>query len=110
MKVFISGPMSGFPDYNRAEFNRIANLLKRLHPDWIILNPAILPDGLGHGEYLTICSSMISIAEYIIALPGWRASKGACYEKELAQKENKPWIQAADVWPQLFKEEGGKSK
>ncbi|EAA9298210.1 DUF4406 domain-containing protein, partial [Salmonella enterica subsp. enterica] len=43
MKVYIAGPMSGLPNFNRDRFNEIAGLVVKSGN--IPLNPAILPDG-----------------------------------------------------------------
>lgn len=42
--IFIAGPMAGKPYFNRDEFYFAAKQLDDL--DFIVLNPAIFPDGL----------------------------------------------------------------
>jgi hypothetical protein len=80
MKVFISGPMTGYEDYNRIVFNLKEAELKKAHPDWVILNPAIHPDGLTHEEYMKLCFAMLDICDFIVVLPGWINSKGSKME------------------------------
>ncbi len=82
MKIFISGKMSGEPDYNRPAFNRLADELKRL--GFIPLNPAIFPDGLTYDEYMTLSMAMLGMSDSVIMLPGWEESKGARIEYEYA--------------------------
>lgn len=101
--VFLSGPMTGLPDFNRKEFRRIEKELKKLYPHWIILNPAILPEGLEHHEYMKICTAMVKVADQVIALPGWEKSKGAIHEKKIAKVRLKTWDEAKNKWPGFFK-------
>lgn len=82
MKVFISGPMTGIEKYNRPSFNAAARKLKKA--GHIVLNPAMLPDGMQHHEYMKVCFAMVDIADAIYQLPGWEKSKGARMEHERA--------------------------
>ena len=55
MKVYIAGPMSGLPNFNRAAFNHAHfHLWSKGH---IVLNPARLPDGLTQADYMDITDS-----------------------------------------------------
>lgn len=84
MKIYIAGPMSGLPDFNRAAFNHAHVLLgSKGH---IILNPALLPDGLSQAEYMDICLAMLRCADGIYMLEGWEHSSGARAENALAEK------------------------
>ncbi|HHW0480884.1 TPA: DUF4406 domain-containing protein [Escherichia coli] len=84
MKVYIAGPMSGLPNFNRAAFNHAHfHLWSKGH---IVLNPARLPDGLTQAEYMDICLSMLRCADAIYMLEGWEHSAGARAEKALAEK------------------------
>ncbi len=86
MKIFISGPMSGLPNFNRDAFNAEARL------GHIALNPAILPDGLKQHEYMAICIEMVKMADQLVMLPGWERSAGARAEHALAIKLGKAII------------------
>lgn len=92
IKVFISGPMSGIPDFNRGEFFNAAQVLEG--HGHIILNPAVLPLGLEHSDYMKICLPMIDAAEAVIMLPGWEKSKGANMEYQYAQIKRLPVFEA----------------
>jgi hypothetical protein len=70
MIVYIAGPMTGLPDFNRAEFNIAAKRIKDARH--VVLNPAILPDGLTHQQYLKICISLLECANAIYMLRGWK--------------------------------------
>lgn len=84
MKIYIAGPMTGLPDCNRAAFNRVAKFFES--QGHIVLNPAILPDGLKHHEYMEICIPMLMVCERVVLLPGWEKSRGAVIERFYAER------------------------
>ncbi|AFJ47302.1 DUF4406 domain-containing protein [Shimwellia blattae] len=84
MRVYIAGPMSGIPGFNRSEFHSAATLLSG--DGHVVLNPAILPDGLEQREYMDICCAMIRCADGVYMLDGWENSAGARAENALAEK------------------------
>lgn len=43
-KIYIAGPMTGYKDFNRPAFKAFA--LKLSLDGNVVLNPAVLPDGL----------------------------------------------------------------
>ena len=43
MKLHLSGPMTGLEDFNRPEFNRVAEVLQAMGHD--VFNPAVLAEG-----------------------------------------------------------------
>lgn len=94
-KVFISGKMTGLPNYNRDEFNRMEKLLVMM--GHTVLNPACLPDGLTQNEYLQICISMLSVCDVIVMLDNWGNSKGATTEKNYADATGKRIISKETV-------------
>ncbi|WP_129991868.1 DUF4406 domain-containing protein [Rahnella sp. CFA14(1/10)] len=84
MKVYIAGPMTGLPHFNRPAFQQAAiNLSFEKH---LPLNPAILPDGLTEADYMAIALTMLQRAEAIYLLSGWQFSAGARAEHALALK------------------------
>lgn len=92
IKVYIAGPMTGLPDFNRGAFFDTADVL--FSHGHIVLNPAVFPDGLEHGDYMKICLPMIDAAEAVIMLPGWENSKGANMEYQYAQIKRLPVFEA----------------
>lgn len=86
--VFISGPMTGLPDFNRVAFNAEAERLAAL--GFIVLNPAVFPDGLEHGQYMAMCLPMLEQADTIMLLEGWENSKGAVMEFNRARELQLP--------------------
>ncbi|ENB2659716.1 TPA: DUF4406 domain-containing protein [Escherichia coli] len=84
MKIYIAGPMTGYPDYNRtAFFSKAKELMEVGH---IVMNPALLPAGLCQSEYMDICLAMVRSANAVYLLKGWEESVGARAEHELAKK------------------------
>lgn len=85
-KVYISGPMTGVPDY-KEKFNAVAAELEE--KGHTVLNPALLPKGLHYSEYFPICLAMLEAAETVLMLPGWGKSNGACLEHQYARTVGK---------------------
>lgn len=84
--VFIAGPMTGKPNYNRDEFNAEAQRLEQR--GCIVLNPAVFPDGLAHHQYLAMTLVMLEQADAIYLLDGWENSVGAKAEVIRAKELN----------------------
>ena len=91
MKIYIAGKITGDPNYRR-KFDKEAFKLKS--NGHIVLNPAILPKGMEHHEYMHICFSMIDVADLIYFLPCWKDSKGAVMEYEYAKQNGKSCTEA----------------
>ncbi|MFW0766734.1 DUF4406 domain-containing protein [Trabulsiella odontotermitis] len=83
-KVYIAGPMTGIPDFNRPAFHRMAANITEQGD--VALNPAVLPDGLSQAEYMDICCAMVRCADTIYMLKDWDTSSGARAELSLAIK------------------------
>lgn len=92
-KIYIAGPMTGLPDCNKPAFNAAAKVLSQCGE--IVLNPAILPDGLKHHEYMTICLAMVEVCDMVMLLPGWEKSVGAQMEQKRARELGKEVIEIA---------------
>ncbi|MFB5948408.1 DUF4406 domain-containing protein [Klebsiella pasteurii] len=84
MIVYIAGPMTNLPDFNRPAFFAAADRL--LDAGDIPLNPAVLPSGLSQADYMAICMAMLQRAEAIYLLDNWKSSDGAVAEYHLAYK------------------------
>lgn len=80
MKVYIAGPMTGLPDYNRPAFHEAAHLLAGrghfpLNPADVTLNEAAL-----WLDYMRATTRLLTQADAVCVLPGWEKSRGACVE------------------------------
>ena len=87
MVVFISGPMTGMPDFNRAAFFRAQEFLEE--NGFTVLNPAILPTDLPETAYMPICLAMLDQCDCFFMLDGWVHSEGAGIELSYAMKQGK---------------------
>lgn len=87
ISVYLSGPISGVEDY-KEKFEEAQKAIEAINDDrytHVVLNPAMLPDGLSKKEYMQIDLQMLSNADVMVMLPGWEASNGARIEKLYAQ-------------------------
>ena len=77
MKVYISGPMTGIPDYNKTAFKAAeAALIAKGHS---VVNPWDLGEVpyWGHHEYMKRDIAAMAECFGIYMLPGWLRSRGA---------------------------------
>lgn len=84
--AYLSGPITGVPDYRR----KFARAERRLSDcGYIVLNPSVLPEGMDRQDYMQVDFAMLDAADFVILLPGWEGSKGACLEKAYAEYTEK---------------------
>ena len=87
--VYLSGPMTGIPDFNRAAFEEAEEEC------WLsgaigVYNPkSLIGKGLSHEQCMAVdlkaLFDMGDLAEVVVVqLPGWRKSKGARLEHAVA--------------------------
>ena len=92
MIIYIAGPMTGYPDWNRSRFKSAESRLS-----WgghTVLNPARHipmwnPEAITHEQYMKIAFAMIDACDTIYLLDGWRDSKGAIQEYNYAVQYDK---------------------
>lgn len=78
-KVFISGPMTGYPESNRPAFMEAEKELKAA--GFTVVNPATFGiDDLSNVEIARIDLTALLSCNYIYQLDGWDKSKGASAE------------------------------
>ena len=83
-RVYISGPMTGRPQYNRPAFFAMEKRLKAL--GFSVLNPAGWPEQPTWEDYLRVDLAMLSrYADAIMLLDGWEHSRGARTEAAMAR-------------------------
>lgn len=90
MKLYLSGPMTGLPEFNFPTFHKAAKQLRSHGLD--IANPA----EINHGEdestrgtkpyqvYLRAAVKMLLDCDAIVMLPGWELSRGCLTEFYIA--------------------------
>lgn len=97
MKIYLSGPMTGLPEYNYPAFAEAATALRSQGHD--VYSPhEFMPAGKPTSEqmraaFAAYCKFICEEAETIVVLPGWVNSKGAGIEVSLAGYLGIPIIQ-----------------
>lgn len=88
MKIYLSGPMTGLPDFNYPTFNETAAMLRgRGHS---VYNPADFPHDFNKGPFpirkafAEFSKFICEEADAIYMMRGWEKSKGALAEYHLA--------------------------
>lgn len=86
MKVYIAGKITGNKQYKE----QFAQAQKQLEQEGhIVLNPAVLPEGMKPADYMRICLSMIECSDIVAMLPNHLESTGASIEMNLADYTGK---------------------
>lgn len=82
--IYLSGPMSGLPDFNFPAFNELAKILRG--KGYNVVNPAEIEEEPGKEwhEYLRKDIRAMMDCDTICLLPGWDKSKGARLELHIA--------------------------
>lgn len=86
MIVYLAGRISGDGGY-RAKFADAEMALREL--GHVVLNPAMLPNGLEYEAYMAIGNQMLLAADAICLLPDWQSSAGAQLERTVALQHRK---------------------
>lgn len=73
--IYLSGPMTGLPDYNYPAFEVAAKRLREMGN--IVKSPAELEQEETHEDYMRKCVQELALCDVIALLPGWEDSKGA---------------------------------
>lgn len=87
MLIFLSGKMTGLPDFGRVAFREAEQQLRSA--GWEVLNPAVLPTGISREKCLPITLAMLDAADAIYMLRGWEDSAGARIELDYAKYQGK---------------------
>ena len=106
MTVYLAGPMTGYPEHNFPEFNRVAAYLRDVL-EFNVLNPA---ENFGgnpdHSRrvYFAADTDMLLLADTLVLLPDWQHSFGAVLEVAIAQRLGLAICEAR--WVQLPDQDG----
>lgn len=97
MRLYISGPMTGIPDWNFPAFNAAAEVLSEYGYD--VSNPAGggADSGKSWADYLKEDIRLLLDCDGVATLPGWTASRGACLEVHIARSLGMP-VRAWHEW------------
>lgn len=90
--VFIAGPMTGLPDWNRAAFYEAEEVLTSA--DIESINPSslafIIPEYAPHQMFVDTTCALVKHCQAVVRLPGWETSKGAKLEMAAAVRNGVP--------------------
>jgi hypothetical protein len=91
MMLYLSGPMTSYPDWNYPAFAAVAHALReRGHQ---VFNPAETFGGdpsRPRAEYMRLDVAALLTVEAVVILPGWEQSKGATLEVAIARELELP--------------------
>jgi hypothetical protein len=98
--LYLSGPMTGYADFNFPAFHAHAKRLR--HKGYTVLNPAENFAGnaaLPRETYLREDLGMVLRADAVAVLPRWNYSKGARLEVAVARAIGLPVLTAETLEP-----------
>lgn len=105
-RLYLAGPMTGLPDYNRPAFNAMAAQLRAA--GYFVVNPAEngLPADSAWIDHMRrdIELMMVNQCDGLALLPSWGVSKGANIEFELARALGFE-LMHVNCWLRIAKEE-----
>lgn len=84
--AYIAGKITGDPTY-REKFAHAQEVLERR--GYVVLNPALLPEGMKPKDYMRICMAMLDTTDVVFFLPGWMDSEGAKLEWQYCEYTRK---------------------
>ncbi len=91
-KLYLSGPMTGLPNFNFDEFNRVA--LELREDGYTVINPAENDGGDQSKPWAYYLKKdliqLLQDSNAIAVLPGWEKSEGASLEVHVAKKLGYP--------------------
>lgn len=96
--LYISGPMSGLPEYNRPAFDRAQEDL--IQAGYVVLNPAQLEEPCPNPQWrhwMRAALELMLLAGGLAVLPDWNTSVGAKVEIDLARRLEMP-IHPVEHW------------
>lgn len=98
MRLYVSGPMTGIPEWNFPAFNAAAEQLRAYGYD--VVNPADggADEATTWAEYLKEDLRLLLACDGVATLPGWTGSRGACLEVHVARALGMP-VRARHEWP-----------
>lgn len=108
MKCYLAGPMRGIPEFNYPAFHRGAAKLRR--QGWDVFSPAehdeecglTGPEASKHENLMVLMSDdlrfILTEADAVFLLPGWRDSQGARLEVEAAKFKNIEVVLPEEWW------------
>lgn len=109
--LYLSGPMSGYPDFNAAAFFRATDMLRE--KGYTVINPHELPEPdvtnmselEAWAEYLArdvMLFAKITSPVVLVLLPGWELSRGSLLERAVAKHRGFRIVTYGDILKEGF--------
>lgn len=96
MRLYIAGPMTGYPEYNYPAFERAEELL--VAKGYEVLNPTTNnPEHPTWVNYMRASIAQVIAADGIATLDNWQMSAGAALEVQIAHALRIP-VMSLDTW------------
>jgi len=96
MKIYVAGKISGDPGY-KQKFAAASVALRKHWPDAVVINPAVLPEGMSNSDAIAVCLPMLLRAGTVVFLPDWQRSNGAKIERAVAAYCGKTIVDYEDL-------------
>lgn len=93
MRLYLSGPMTNYPEHNYPRFNQVAAELR--NKGHVVFNPAEQFPGQPRSELLRNDVMFVARADGIVMLENWQYSRGACLELAIARELEMPVFNTA---------------
>lgn len=94
--IYLSGPMTGLPEFNYPAFNAMAATLRGR--GFVVNNPAENGmAGRGWGECMRVAIKQLCDSDVIVMLDGWEDSRGARIEIRMAGDRGIPVFFAEEL-------------
>ncbi|WP_322979179.1 DUF4406 domain-containing protein [Pseudomonas sp. C11] len=94
-RIYLSGPMTGLPEFNYPAFHAEAARLRAL--GYHVENPAENPAQDSWEAYMAVCIPQMATCDTIALLPGWSESRGALRERQEAVRLRMMIMPAAKI-------------
>ena len=100
MRIYISGPITGIPNYRKNFQEAAANLRWRGYDN--LINPAEIcevlpPEFTTYEEYMNMAMELLQMADAVVLLPGWEKSTGCNRELGYAMATDKLILDYATI-------------
>lgn len=90
MKVYLSGPMTGFPDLNYPKFHKWESVLREKGYD--VYNPAVNPKNETYANCMKLCLPEVLKCDVVAVMDGWTRSRGSRIEVAIAVSADIPIV------------------